>query len=163
MDWETELILAARLLGAALLGALVGWERERQGTDAGVRTHMAVALGACLFSLISAHVPGADPSRIASQVVVGIGFIGAGVIMYQRGQVAGLTTAAALWATSAMGMAIAYGLYLLATTAALSVFALLALPRLKAWSRLFPKRGGRMPFTHLQQTRKLQRFDRTRR
>ena len=108
MDWQLELILAGRLLGATLLGALVGWEREQHGTDAGVRTHMAVALGACLFSLISANVPGADPSRIASQIVVGIGFIGAGVIMYQRGQVAGLTTAAALWATSAIGMAFTF-------------------------------------------------------
>ena len=141
MDWQLELILVGRMLGATLLGALIGWERERHGTDAGVRTHMSVALGACLFSLISSHVPGADPSRIASQVVVGIGFIGGGVILHQRGQVAGLTTAAALWATAAMGMAVAYGMYLLATVAALSVYAVLALHHLKAWDRLVKKPG----------------------
>lgn len=139
MDWQLELILVGRMLGATLLGALIGWERERHGTDAGLRTHMSVALGACLFSLISSHIPGADPSRIASQVVVGIGFIGAGVILHQRGQVAGLTTAAALWATAAMGMAVAYGMYLLATAAAFSVYGVLALHHLKAWDRWVSK------------------------
>ena len=139
MDWQLEMILVGRMLGATLLGALIGWERERHGTDAGLRTHMSVALGACLFSLISAHVPDADPSRIASQVVVGIGFIGAGVILHQRGQIAGLTTAAALWATAAMGMAVAYGMYLLSIAAALSVYALLAVRHLKAWDRWVSK------------------------
>lgn len=141
MDWQLEMILVGRMLGATILGALIGWERERHGTDAGIRTHMAVALGACLFSLISSHIPGADPSRIASQVVVGIGFIGAGVIMQQRGQIAGLTTAAALWATAAMAMAVAYGMYLLATASALSLYAVLALQHLKTWDRLMNKPG----------------------
>ncbi|EEF26041.1 conserved hypothetical protein [Ricinus communis] len=108
MDWNTELLLTFRILLAAVLGGLIGWERESHNRDAGVRTYMAVAVGSCAFSIVSNHIPGVD-TRIAAQVVSGMGFIGAGVILQVRGRVQGLTTAATLWATAAVGMASAFG------------------------------------------------------
>lgn len=140
MDWSLELLMAGRTVLAALLGALVGWERERHGTEAGIRTHMAVCIGACTFALVSSHVPGADPTRIAAQIVVGIGFIGAGVIINQRGTVSGLTTAAALWATSAMGVAAAFGMYTLAVFTAFLIYGTLSLHHIPGWSRLSRRR-----------------------
>lgn len=84
MDIETELLYASRMILAALIGGLIGWEREHHASDAGIRTYMAISIGACAFSLISAHA-GNDPTRIAAQVVTGIGFIGAGVIFQGKG------------------------------------------------------------------------------
>lgn len=130
MDWKLEALYIARTLLAALLGALIGSERQGRGMEAGMRTHMSVCIGASTFTLVSSHIPGADPSRIASQVVVGIGFLGAGLIINRGGAVTGLTTAAALWATAAVGMASAYGMYTLAIVTALMIFATLALRRL---------------------------------
>lgn len=96
MDWQLEGLYVVRTLVAAVLGGIIGWERERyNSTEAGIRTHIAVCIGSCTFALVSSHIPGADPSRIASQIVVGIGFIGAGVILHDKGKVSGLTTAAA--------------------------------------------------------------------
>src|SRR3989338_10931635 len=97
---------------AAFLGMLVGFEREYRGKPAGLRTYMLVALGAALFTILSATSLAGDlgrssfdPSRIASQVVVGIGFIGGGLIIFKNDRMEGLTTAAGLWATAAIGMA----------------------------------------------------------
>lgn len=125
----TELIL--RLFVAALLGGLIGLEREYRAKEAGVRTHFLVALGSGLFMIISQYgfdgvlraVPEAhlDPSRVAAQVVAGIGFIGAGTIILQKHVVKGLTTAAGLWVTSAIGMTCGSGLYLLAAATTLMV------------------------------------------
>lgn len=135
--WHIELMYVMRVVIAALLGALVGWERERyNGTEAGIRTHIAVCIGACTFALISAHIPGADPSRVASQIVVGMGFIGAGVILHEKGNVYGLTTAAGLWAMAAVGTAVGFGMYILGTLTALIVFATLAVNRLDAWRKV---------------------------
>ena len=112
-----------RLLVATLLGALIGLEREYHAKEAGVRTHLLVALGSCLFMIISIYGFDAylgrdhvsfDPSRIASQVVTGIGFIGAGTIILQKQVVRGLTTAAGVWVTAAIGLACGDGMYLLA-------------------------------------------------
>ena len=143
MDWKLEIVLVLRTMLAAMLGALIGWERERHGTEAGIRTHMAVCIGACTFALVSSHVPGADPTRIAAQIVVGIGFLGAGVIINQHGTVSGLTTAAALWATSAVGTAAAFGMYVLAVFTALIIYATLALHHLPGWpkARQHPAQG----------------------
>lgn len=135
MDWKLEALFVGRTLLAALLGALIGWERQGHGSEAGMRTHMAVCIGASTFALVSSHIPGADPSRIAAQIVVGIGFLGAGLIIHRGGAVSGLTTAAALWATASVGMASAYGMYTLAIVTALIVFATLALRRLPGWPR----------------------------
>ncbi|MBM6993021.1 MAG: MgtC/SapB family protein [Prevotella sp.] len=107
-----------RLVVAMLLGGVVGLEREYRSKDAGFRTHFLVALGAALFTIISQYgfVDGVkDTSRVAAQVVSGIGFIGAGLIVFQKNMVRGLTTAAGLWVTAAIGMACGVGMYLLAT------------------------------------------------
>ena len=135
MDIETEFLYASRMMLAALIGGLIGWERERHASDAGIRTYMAISIGACAFSLISFHAAN-DAGRIAAQVVTGMGFIGAGVIFQGQGGIAGLTTAATLWATAAVGMASAFGMYVLATLTGGLIFATLALHHLPGWKRL---------------------------
>jgi putative Mg2+ transporter-C (MgtC) family protein len=127
MPWEQELKPILQVVLAAVLGALVGWQRERVHQEAGIRTFAAVSLGACVFGLI---IPG--DTRIAAQVVSGIGFIGAGVIMRGRAHVHGLTTAAALWATASVGMAVASGRLILGGVVAILIVALLAIPT-KKW------------------------------
>ena len=121
---EYEFIL--RIFVAALLGGLIGLEREYRAKEAGFRTHFLVALGSALFMIVSAYgfsdVPMNDMttrwdvSRIAAQVVSGIGFIGAGTIIFRKQEnvVSGLTTAAGVWVTAAIGMACGGGMYLLA-------------------------------------------------
>ncbi|RKH37142.1 MgtC/SapB family protein [Corallococcus sicarius] len=134
------LVLIGRLLLATFLGGVLGVEREARNQAAGLRTHTLVALGACCFTLASVYtevvqggpgtVPGtqADVGRIASQVVVGIGFLGAGVIMRHGGSVKGLTTAANLWVTAAVGLTCGLGLYVAAgATVALALLSLVVL------------------------------------
>ena len=145
MDIETELLYTLRMIVAALIGGLIGWEREHHASDAGIRTYMSIALGACAFCLIAVHVAN-DPTRIAAQVVSGIGFIGAGVIFQNKGGVAGLTTAATLWATAAVGMASAFGMYVLATLTGVLIFATLALNHLPGWKRLGNKNGNQQDY-----------------
>ena len=126
MDWKTELLMAGQISLAALFGGIIGCERERRGQEAGVRTFGMVALGACVFGLVSLHARGAvDTTRIASQVVVGIGFLGAGIILHREGKVTGLTTAATLWATAAVGLAVAFSMYVVALLAVAIVMGLL--------------------------------------
>src|SRR5262249_5113389 len=121
-----------RLLWAALLGAVIGVERSIRKRPAGMRTSVCVCLGAALFTIISAEYAKAtgdtSTTRIASNIVQGVGFLGAGVIMRERGSVVGLTTAAAIFAEAAIGMTAGGGMYLVSGGAALLVlFALLAL------------------------------------
>ena len=119
-----------RVFVAALLGGIIGFEREYRAKEAGLRTHFLVAMGSALFMILSQFgfesqlgMPtiSLDPSRIASQVVTGIGFIGAGTIIFQKHVIKGLTTAAGLWVTSAIGLTCGSGMYLLAVTATLLV------------------------------------------
>lgn len=113
----------ARIAIATALGAFVGFERERVGKPAGIRTHGIVALGAALFTVVSIYGFGGktDPARIAAQVVTGVGFLGAGTILHLRGSVRGLTTAATLWVTAAIGVAVGAGMILMSIeTAALA-------------------------------------------
>ncbi|MFE4950020.1 MgtC/SapB family protein [Leifsonia sp. NPDC056665] len=136
--WLPSLALVPQLLAlllAFVLSAVIGVERERQFKSAGLRTHILVGLGSALFTLVSAFgftsfgLPATDPGRIAAQVVTGIGFVGAGVIFVNRGNVVGLTTAASIWMTAAVGMACGAGLPLLALAgAALHLIALGSLP-----------------------------------
>src|SRR5215210_7731558 len=137
-----------RLLVAAVLGALVGLERERLEWAAGMRTHALVSLGSAMFMVVlifgfsdilnERHVI-LDPSRVAAQVASGIGFIGAGTIILRREVVKGLTTAASIWAVAAVGLAVGGGMFLAAGFATLLALALLVLAKpLKA--RMFPDR-----------------------
>jgi putative Mg2+ transporter-C (MgtC) family protein len=153
----SNLDLAGRLLLAILLGGLVGLERELTGKVAGVRTHISVALGACLFGIVSAYafrpfgvLPRdessyqVDVTRVASQVVVGIGFLGGGAILKLGGSVRGLTTAGSLWVTAAIGLAVAFGelfLSVVATAALLVTLAGLRLP-VRSLRRVLHERGS---------------------
>ncbi|MBP8947952.1 MAG: MgtC/SapB family protein [Candidatus Promineofilum sp.] len=111
---QLQLTMGLRLVVAALLGGVIGLERERRGHPAGVGTFAMVTMGACAFSLISDLVfRGPDNTRIASGVVEGIGFLGGGIIIRGRAGVQGLTTAATLWTSAAIGMLIGFGLYFL--------------------------------------------------
>jgi putative Mg2+ transporter-C (MgtC) family protein len=118
-----------RVIAAALLGALLGWERERAGKAAGLRTHMLVALGAALFVLFPAEagMPIGDLSRVIQGVATGIGFIGAGTILKrpEAEQVEGLTTAASIWLTGAIGMAVGAGQLWLSALCAVSAWVIL--------------------------------------
>jgi putative Mg2+ transporter-C (MgtC) family protein len=130
-DWE----LVLRLLIAAILGSVIGADRERLVWAAGLRTHMLVSVGACLFMIVSAFgfadILGAqnvvlDPSRIAAQVVSGIGFLGAGSILLRGEVIRGLTTAASLWTVAALGLAVGSGLYIEAVAATVIILVILA-------------------------------------
>ena len=102
-----------RILIAAALGAAIGFERERSKKSAGLRTNALVAMGAALLTVISLSFggPGADPSRIISNIVVGIGFIGGGAILREGPRISGITTAATLWVVAAIGIAVGMGFY----------------------------------------------------
>ncbi|MCK9292404.1 MAG: MgtC/SapB family protein [Bacteroidales bacterium] len=145
IGWD---VIVTRLLLAALFGALIGLERERKDWAAGMRTHMMVSVGSCLIMLVSAfgfadilgteHVE-LDPSRVAAQVVSGIGFIGAGTILFlKQGAIRGLTTAAGLWTVAAIGLATGGGLYTAAI--ATTVIALIILWALQPLEKYYSKR-----------------------
>ena len=130
MNYELELIL--RIFVAALLGGMIGLEREYRAKEAGFRTHFLVALGSALFMVVSAYgfeeaamLPGhrIDVSRVAAQVVSGIGFIGAGTIIFHKSEnaVRGLTTAAGVWVVAAIGLACGGGMYKVAIASTLLV------------------------------------------
>jgi putative Mg2+ transporter-C (MgtC) family protein len=140
-----------RLLIATILGAAVGLERERLEWAAGLRTHALVCVGAALFMIVSAFgfadALGSsdvilDPSRVAAQVVSGIGFIGAGTIIFRREIVRGLTTAASIWAVAAIGLAVGGGMYLAAIVATVLALVILAVVKPIEW-RVFKHRRAR--------------------
>jgi putative Mg2+ transporter-C (MgtC) family protein len=126
----SDVELIQRLLTAALLGSIIGVEREIRQKSAGLRTNILIAIGSALFTLMSyelAHdVPGADPGRVAAQIVSGIGFLGAGAILRTKGGVQGLTTAATVWVNAAVGVAAGGGEYHLAYIATGITLAVLA-------------------------------------
>ena len=128
---EEELALLVRLLAAALLAAMLGWERERAGKAAGLRTHMLVGVASALYTVLGElavlSYPGtesglrSDPVRVIQAVAIGVGFLGSGVIFVSKtgDSVRGLTTAASVWATAATGIAVGLGHYVLALGATL--------------------------------------------
>ena len=149
MEWATELgyvethtpqhILAIRLFLAALFGALIGFEREGNNGSAGLRTHILIAVAACLFTLLAFEIyevailsgsESPDPIRAVEATTAGIAFLGAGAIFQQRGNVRGLTTGAGMWLAGAVGVSTALGYYLVAFGVAL--FAVIVLAALKA-------------------------------
>jgi putative Mg2+ transporter-C (MgtC) family protein len=126
-----ELVLLIPLGIAVLFGLLIGVERELRHKAAGMGTNVLIAVGACIFTILSIRVDPASPSRIAANILTGIGFIGAGLILKEGdGNIHGLTTAAGIWMTAAIGMALGFGFYILATVGtAIAVFA----PRVPGW------------------------------
>lgn len=125
-----QLKLFGQLALAAFLGALIGLERSYVGKAAGFRTYSLITLGSCLFTILSQIGfvgVNIDPTRIAAQVVAGIGFIGAGLIIFQENKIQGLTTAAGLWSTAAIGMAVGMGFYQLAIFASLLILVILSI------------------------------------
>jgi putative Mg2+ transporter-C (MgtC) family protein len=134
-----------RILIASLLGGLIGLERDMHGRAAGLRTHLLVSMGSAVFTILSVMIAKstnatgfqADPGRISAQIVAGIGFLGAGVILKEGVNVRGLTTAACLWGAAAIGMATGYGYYEIAVFA--TAVALVSLVFLKFSERLYAK------------------------
>ncbi|MHC4183828.1 MAG: MgtC/SapB family protein [Planctomycetota bacterium] len=133
-----------KLFIAAVLGGFIGWERERRGRPAGLRTHLLVCVGVTLIMLVSEHIfvqyqgykqdsiLRIDPARIASQVVTGIGFLGAGTIMRYKATVRGLTTAASLWVVAGIGLAIGSGFIIPAVfTSFIAIMTLILLPKVE--------------------------------
>lgn len=115
LSLNQQLELVGRLAVALALGAVIGFEREMDRQPAGFRTHALVALGASLFTIVSAYgFIGGVPTMIAAQIVTGIGFVGAGTILHHRGSIRGLTTAASLWSAAAVGMATGAGMLIMA-------------------------------------------------
>lgn len=139
MTIEWSFIL--RLIIAGLLGGIIGLEREFRAKEAGLRTHFIVALGSALFMLISQYAFSGrfDAARVAAQVVSGIGFIGAGVIIFQKNVVRGVTTAAGLWVAAAIGLACGAGMY--AVAAAASLMTLLCLETMHLITRRYGEKS----------------------
>lgn len=147
IEWETILL---RLFLASVLGAIIGLERERKNWSAGMRTHMMVCLGSALTIIVSSygfydvigdHIT-LDPARIAAQVISGIGFLGAGIIMFLKpGFIRGLTTASGLWTVAAIGLATGSGMYLAAVAATIIAFVILLIlqPFEKRFARKFKR------------------------
>lgn len=130
MDITTELIVAVKLLFALLLGAFIGYDREKHGKDAGIRTYAAVAVGATLFTSVAAHLADtAAASRIVANIVVGVGFLGAGMINRHgpKNVTSGLTTAATIWCTAAVGVAIGLNMFIIALVGGITLYFLLSL------------------------------------
>lgn len=143
----TEFDTLGQVILAFILGGLIGLERELNDSAAGIRTYAVVCMGACVFGLASTHpvvlhyFPAAiDTTRIAAQVASGIGFIGAGVIFKEGVNTIGLTTAASLWGTAALGVVISFHLYLVALLTVVLMLLLLFLPRVTGYKAAIKKR-----------------------
>ncbi|WP_020525408.1 MgtC/SapB family protein [Catelliglobosispora koreensis] len=135
MEW----VLIVQVAVAAVLGAALGLERELSAQPAGLRTHMLVCIGSALFTLAGAEVVGTDPTRVAAQVVTGIGFLGGGAILREGTTVRGLTTAASLWVAAAIGLSVGLRLWFVAVGA--TVLGLTVLSLLKYFEReVLPRR-----------------------
>ena len=131
MLWETDqLIIVLRVFLAFVAGVIVGFDREKSGKAAGIRTQMLVCVGSALLSGVSVYlgplygIPQAEPARLMAQIIVGIGFLGAGVILKSQGKIIGLTTAATIWVTASIGIALGAGFYLAALATLLFVLLL---------------------------------------
>lgn len=132
-----QLNIIYRLVLAAALGAILGFEREYVGKSAGLRTYMLVSFGSALFTILSSEglsgyvgISSFDPSRVISQIVVGVGFIGAGLIIFQENKIRGLTTAAEMWVVAAIGATVGLNLYIVAIFSTIFVLTVLSLTRL---------------------------------
>lgn len=131
MDINVELIIVSKLIVSFLLGGFIGLDREKHGRDAGIRTYAAVCIGATIFTAVAAHLVNdvAAPSRIIANIVTGVGFLGAGIIYRNNsaGTSHGLTTAATVWCTAAVGVAIGLNMFIIAIVSAGALYFLLSL------------------------------------
>lgn len=127
-----------RLILACVLGGMVGLERDLHGRNAGIRTNVLVCVGSALFTIVSISVQGADPSRIAAQIVCGIGFLGAGAILKDGFNIRGLTTAAYMWFIAAVGISCGLGQWVLSSVGAIGVLGLTI--SVKCMERMLPRR-----------------------
>lgn len=139
MDIQFELVIVLKLIVSFLLGAFIGYDREVHGRDAGIRTYAAVCIGAALFTSVAAHITN-DPtaaSRIIANIVTGVGFLGAGIIYRNSsaGTSHGLTTAATVWGTASVGVAVGLNMYIIAVVAAAALYFLLSLHHYKWYIR----------------------------
>jgi len=153
------LVVLIKLGVATLLASLIGYEREVHGRPAGMRTHMLVVIGTVLFCEVSRAFGGSDPARIAAQIVTGIGFLGAGVILRLGAKVKGLTTAASVWSVAAIGMAVSAGgpLLLVAVAATLLAYATLAVMA-RIEHRIAPQANSRVMVVQLAQDAQVSQF-----
>ena len=150
-DAETLTVIVVRVLVAAVLGGIIGWEREQKGRAAGLKTHILVAVGSALFVLAPtlAGIGGGDNTRVMQGIVSGIGFLGAGAILHSRdrSRAEGLTTAASIWMTAAIGMAAGIGQEMVAlVTAVVARLVVGALPKVMG---TMPSHRGRTDRDHL--------------
>lgn len=131
MDIQFELTIVSKIIVSFLLGAFIGFDRERHGRDAGIRTYAAVCIGATLFTAIANHLvnDAAAPSRIIANIITGVGFLGAGIIYRNNNSDIshGLTTAATVWCTSAVGVAVGLNMFIIAIVGAIALYFLLSL------------------------------------
>ena len=149
-----EIVL--KILLAVLIGGIIGFEREKRGRAAGLRTHILVCMGSAIITMVSIYIaekyrtqfPSSDPSRIAAGIVTGIGFLGAGTIIRERTSVVGLTTAASLWCISAMGMALGCGFYEAAVYGTLIMFFTLVTLGIMT-RKYFRKKDAKQEIEHL--------------
>jgi len=131
-----ELEMIMKILVAALFGGIIGYEREIKTKPAGLRTHILVCLGSTIFTVLSLEAfPGADTARVAAYIIAGIGFIGAGTVIQTKEKITGLTTAASLWITASIGMAIGTGFYVLGAIATVISYLTLRLSKLEKKKR----------------------------
>ncbi|MEC5144934.1 MgtC/SapB family protein [Chitinophaga sp. 212800010-3] len=131
MDVKFELIIVVKLLVSFLLGAFIGFDREKHSRDAGLRTYAAVCIGATLFTAVAAHLISdvAAASRVIANIVTGVGFLGAGIIYRNNsaGTSHGLTTAATVWCTAAVGVAVGLNMFIIGIVGAIALYFLLSL------------------------------------
>ncbi|MDE7454569.1 MAG: MgtC/SapB family protein [Clostridia bacterium] len=154
--WQTELVYLIRVLFAGLLGFIIGVERSHRQKEAGMGTHFTVGLASALFTCISikiGEIADGDGARVAAQVVTGIGFLGAGIIFFRRESLHGLTTAAIIWATSAIGMACGAGMYIVA----LGSTALIIVMQFILHSKPFKRHGQRLLLVRFYHSNELQK------
>jgi len=129
MPQELEMVL--RLLLAAILGGVIGAQREWEGKPTGLRTLALISMGSALFAVVSGlSFAGGDPSRIAAGIVTGVGFLGAGAILHRHGGIEGLTSAAAIWVSAGVGLAAGAGLYLISAVSTIVTLIILFIPRI---------------------------------
>lgn len=139
VDINIELVIVVKLIVAFLLGAFIGYDREKHGNSAGIRTYAAVCMGAAIFTSIGIHIVNdtAAASRIIANIITGIGFLGAGIIYRNSSGNGshGLTTAATIWCTAAVGVAVGMNMYIIAVAASAALYFLLSLHHQKWYVR----------------------------